>query len=260
MRDAERDSGVSSLVVEWVRAGSALVFTGAGMSAASGIATFRGPSGLWTRFKPVYFDEFMANEEARLRHWEYKLETWTSFRDARPNNGHLALAELDRLGWVELLVTQNIDGLHLTAGHSPDKVVELHGTNAWVECVACGARTRPDPVFEEFRLSRRAPLCSCGGFLKPATVSFGQAMPAGPLSKAAQAAQQCRLVLAVGSTLEVTPAASIPLLAKTSGAFYAIVNQGPTAHDHLADLRLDGDASQILKAVLAELLRSTKKP
>ncbi len=154
-----------------------LVFTGAGMSTGSGIPDFRGAKGLWHRIRPVYFDEFMNSHEARLRHWQYKLDGWRDFRDARPSAAHEALYELDRMGRLDGLVTQNIDGLHQLAGHPEEKVIELHGTNRKVECVACQEIFEPDPLFEQFGETGEPPLCRCGGFLKPATISFGQAMP-----------------------------------------------------------------------------------
>lgn len=230
-----------------------LVFTGAGISTGSGIPDFRGPDGVWKRHRPVYYDEFLRSRQARIRHWEYKLEGWAGFRDARPNAAHKALVELERGGFLNLLVTQNIDGLHQLAGQSDDRVVELHGTNRQIECISCGRRSDPDPVFALFRETREPPQCECGGLLKPATVSFGQAMPVDKLERAFHAARRADLVLAVGSTLEVEPAASVPRQAKLVGAFYAIVNRGPTAHDDLADLRFEGDAAAILPALVERL-------
>ncbi len=230
-----------------------LAFTGAGISTGSGIPDFRGPDGLWKRIKPVYFQEFVTSHEARVRHWEYKLEGWEAFRQARPNAAHRALAELERLGHLQLLVTQNIDGLHQMSGHSEESVVELHGTNRWIECILCRQRSEPDPVFQQFAQTRRPPQCACGGFLKPATISFGQNLPSDLLQRAFQAASRADLVIAVGSSLEVEPAASVPRAAAESGAAYAIVNRGPTAHDPLADLKLEGDAVDILPRCLREL-------
>lgn len=223
-----------------------LAFTGAGISTGSGIPDFRGPQGLWTKIKPVYFDDFIRSQEARVKHWQYKTQGWNEFRDARPNDGHRALVELEEIGKLGWVVTQNIDGLHQMAGHSPEKVIELHGTNRLVECCSCGDLTDPEAHFRAFERTGEAPICSCGGFLKPATVSFGQSMPVDKMKAALEAARQCDMVLAIGSTLEVEPAASVPRSAKTQGAFYAIVNLGPTAQDHLADLRLSGEASETL--------------
>jgi NAD-dependent deacetylase len=230
-----------------------LFFTGAGMSTGSGIPDFRGPKGLWNRMQPVYFDEFMTSHEARVRHWQYKLEGWRDFRDAQPNSAHKALYELDRMGRLSALVTQNIDGLHQLAGHSEEKVIELHGTNRKVECVACQEIFEPDSFFDRFAKNGEPPLCQCGGFLKSATISFGQAMPQDKLQEAFAWSGRADLVVSVGSTLEVEPAASVPRSAKDSGATYVVINQGPTAHDQLADLRIEGDVTVLLPATVDEL-------
>ncbi len=223
------------------------------MSTGSGIPDFRGPKGLWHRIRPVYFDEFMTSHEARFRHWQYKMDGWREFRDARPNAAHKALYELDRMGRLDALVTQNIDGLHQLTGHPEEKVIELHGTNRKVECVACQEIFEPDPLFEQFGETGEPPLCRCGGFLKPATISFGQAMPQDKLQAAFSWAGRVDLVVSVGSTLEVEPAASVPLSAKDNGAFYVIINQGPTAHDQLADLRIEDDVNGFLPATVDHL-------
>jgi len=228
-----------------------LVFTGAGISTGSGIPDFRGPKGLWKRWQPVYYDDFMTSHSARSKYWEFKLEGWRQFRDAKPNVAHLALAELDRRGQLQSLVTQNIDGLHQLAGHPPGRVVELHGTNCLVECQSCRQTFESDPVFDAFERSHQPPVCSCGGYLKPATVSFGQPMPEEKMRLALESAAQADLVCSIGSTLEVEPAASVPRLAKSSGAFYIVMNQGATAHDSLADLRIEGDVTSILPEVLS---------
>ena len=228
-----------------------LVFTGAGMSTASGIPDFRGPGGQWTRRRPVLFQDFVASEAARRAHWQYKAEGHREFARARPNAAHLALAELDRLGKLDVLVTQNVDGLHRDAGHEAERIIELHGTNRAVECLACGARSAPQPALEEFRATGNCPRCqACGGFLKTATVSFGQPLPPAELQRAFRAAGRADLVLAIGSTLEVRPAADVPLRAARHGARYAVINRGPTAHDALADLRLEGDVTVLLPALV----------
>jgi NAD-dependent deacetylase len=232
-----------------------LAFTGAGISTGSGIPDFRGPKGLWRTWKPVYYDDFMSSHEARIRHWEFKASGWRQFHAAQPNAAHLALAELDGMGYLQALVTQNIDGLHQLAGHPDGRVIELHGTNRLVECQTCRSLTDPEPAFRQFEETGQPPLCACGGFLKPATVSFGQAMPADKMELAAQAAQRARLAVAIGSTLEVEPAASITRLAKRSGALLVIVNQGETAQDYLADLRCEEDALLLLPAALTLIRR-----
>jgi NAD-dependent deacetylase len=227
-----------------------LVFTGAGVSTATGIPDFRGPGGVWTKRQPVYFDEFMASEDKRIEHWDFKLESWEIFRGARPTATHLAIVELERRGILHALVTQNIDGLHQAAGTSEDKLVELHGTNRWIECTTCGALTEPAPHMEWFRANRRAPVCDCGGFLKSATISFGQSLRPVVLQRAAREAMTADLVLALGSTLSVHPAARIPLVAADRGVPYVIVNRGATDHDARATLRFEAAVDDVLPAAV----------
>jgi len=231
-----------------------LVFTGAGISTGSGIPDYRGPQGLWKKRQPVYFDEFMSSEEKRVEYWTYKLEGWRSFRDAAPNDTHRAIAALERLGRIQAVVTQNIDGLHQAGGSSDAKVVEVHGTNRAVECVKCDRRLPPDPVHEWFAEHRRTPVCEvCGGWLKSATISFGQPLRPEVMRRAMQEAAQADLVLALGSTLSVYPAAGIPLVAAKAGAPYVIVNQGETEHDGVATLRIDGDVAETIGPAVRRL-------
>jgi len=224
-----------------------LVFTGAGISTGSGIPDFRGPQGVWTRRQPVYFQDFMTSEAARVEHWDFKLEGWDGYRSAEPNAVHRAIVALEKAGKVLAVVTQNIDGLHARAGTGADRLIELHGTNLLVECQTCQRRDDPEPHFEFFRVQRQAPLCQCGGFLKPATISFGQSLDPRVLQRAEKAAANADLVLALGSTLSVYPAASFPLLAAQRGAPYIVINRGPTDHDGdpAVSLRLEGDVAEI---------------
>jgi len=239
------------------RAHAILVFTGAGISTGSGIPDFRGPDGVWKRRQPVYYHDFMRSEEARAEHWDYKLEGWPAFRDARPNATHQAIVRLERAGKLLMLVTQNIDGLHSRAGTSAGKLVELHGTNSLVECQSCGKLSDPEPHFEYYRKTRKPPVCDCGGFLKPATISFGQNLRSDDLERAQNAAMQADLLVALGSTLSVYPAANIPLLAAERGAPYVIINRGPTEHDDRPEvtLRLEGDVAEIFAPAVEEALR-----
>jgi NAD-dependent deacetylase len=233
-----------------------MIFTGAGISTGSGIPDFRGPNGVWTRRKPVYYEEFMGSEAARIEHWDYKLEAWPSFRAARPNSVHHAVVRLEHAGKVVAVVTQNIDGLHALAGSDPKQLVELHGTNLEIECQSCGWRGDPEPCFEEFRVRRKPPRCRCGGFLKPATISFGQQLDPATLERAGKAAQEADLVVALGSTLSVYPAASFPLLAAARGVPYVIINRGATDHDYepAVSLRIEGDVAPVFpRAVDAAL-------
>ncbi len=224
-----------------------LLFTGAGISTTSGIPDFRGPDGVWKRRQSVYYDDFLRSEEARIEHWDFKLEAWPALRNARPSPVHQAIADLERASRVEVVVTQNIDGLHSRAGTSDRRLVEIHGTNALIECLTCGDRSEPQPHFDAFAATRRPPRCSCGGRLKPATISFGQSLVAADLQIASEAAARADGVIALGSTLSVYPAASIPLAAATRDVPYVIINQGETDHDQhpAVTLRLHGDVQTL---------------
>jgi NAD-dependent protein deacetylase/lipoamidase len=231
----------------------ALVFTGAGISTASGIPDFRGPQGTWTKRRPIDYQSFLQSEAARIEHWEYKLDGWNVFRQAQPNAAHRAIRDLERAGRLLAVVTQNVDGLHAKAGTSADKLVELHGTNALVECLSCHRRDAVDPHLEYFKVHRKPPHCECGGILKTATISFGQKLSEQELERAYAAAIGCDLVLSLGSTLSVQPACSFPLMAAQRGVPYAIVNLGPTDHDDepCVSLRLEADVSEVLPRAVA---------
>ena len=244
-------------LAEYLRASRRiLVFTGAGISTGSGIADFRGPQGVWTRRQPVYYEDFMTSEAARIEHWDYKLEAWESFRNAQPNDIHRAIVRLEQAEKLRMVVTQNIDGLHSLAGTSAERLVELHGTNSLVECQSCKRRSDPEPHFDFFRAQHTPPLCACGGFLKPATISFGQSLEPHELGRARQGATEADLVVALGSTLSVYPAASFPLLAARRGIPYVIVNRGATEHDGdpCVSLRLEGEVSAIFPTAVAAAL------
>lgn len=235
-----------------------LVFVGAGISTASGIPDFRGPGGLWTRRRPVYYDDFMSSDAARVEYWDQKLEAWESYKDAQPNAVHHAIVALERAGKVLAVVTQNIDGLHRRAGTSPELLVELHGTDLLVECQTCHDTSEPLPHLTAFRTTQRPPRCACGGFFKPATISFGQTLRPADMDRAVSAAEGADLVLALGSTLSVYPAASIPLMAASRGTPYVIVNRGESEHDHYPSvtLRLDGDLMDIVPPAVDAALAS----
>jgi NAD-dependent deacetylase len=250
---------VDSRLVERLQASRRiLVVSGAGVSTASGIPDFRGPGGVWTRRLPVYYAEFLASEAARIEYWDFKLETWEIYQHAQPNAVHHAIVALERAGKIVSVVTQNVDGLHRRAGTSPDLLVELHGTDRLVECQTCHATSDPAPHFARFKTTRRPPSCACGGLLKPATISFGQSLRGADLERATAAAVQADLVLALGSTLSVYPAASIPLLAANRGTPYIIVNRGPSEHDdHPAvTLRLEGDVNAVVPPAVEAALAS----
>lgn len=227
-----------------------LVFTGAGISTSSGIPDYRGPHGVWKTRQPVLYQEFISSEEKRLEYWEYKLEGYETFKNAKPNKAHLSLVELEKQGKLLALVTQNIDGLHQAAGHNIDKIIELHGTNSKAECLNCAKIIEIDGLMEEFRKTRKPPKCKCGGYFKPAVVMFGQSIPQDKLYKAFNMAAGCDLVISIGSTLQVEPAASIPLAAYQRGVTYVIINLGETAHDSIANLKIESDAVTILPLVV----------
>jgi len=234
----------------------ALVFTGAGISTASGIPDYRGPQGIWKTRQPIYYQDFMRSAAARNAYWQQKLEDRADFDTARPNAVHEAIVRLEQAGRIELVVTQNVDGLHAAAGTSEARLVEIHGTNRLIECQRCGELSDPDPHFSRFADTGQAPRCHCGGFLKSATISFGQSLRAGDLNRAYQAAERCDLVLAFGSSLVVNPAASIPLRAAERGVPYAIVNLGVTGHDQLAavTVRIDRDVAGVVPPAVDRVL------
>lgn len=237
-----------------------LFFTGAGISTGSGIPDFRGPQGVWQKRRPVYFQDFLRSEEARVEHWDFKLEGWPQFRQARPTPTHRAIADLEGAGRVQLVVTQNIDGLHGKAGTCPARLVEIHGTNAVVACLTCGARSDPEPHFDSFRRTRVPPRCACGGLLKPATISFGQDLVTNDLQRAAAGAERADLVIALGSTLSVCPAANVPLMAGPEVP-YVVINRGATEHDGhpRLTLRLEGDVQALFPPAVAAALAADPK-
>jgi NAD-dependent deacetylase len=229
-----------------------LAFTGAGVSTGSNIPDFRGPDGVWRTRAPVEFPDFVRSEAARVEYWSWKLAGYPAFRDAKPNAAHLALVELERLGKLEALVTQNVDGLHLAAGTSQARLVELHGTNSEAECMTCGVREPIARAIEEFAETGRPPHCTrCDGLLKPGVVMFGQALAGPELARAQEAARRADFVVALGSSLVVTPAAEVPLVALRRRVPYVIVNRGATPHDVLATLTIDDDVAAVLPAAVA---------
>jgi len=222
----------------------AVAFTGAGVSTASGIPDFRSPGGVWTRHEPVMDADFLASVEARRRYWRARREMYADFRDARPNAAHRALAELEARGRLLGVVTQNIDGLHQEAGST--RVIELHGTNRRVACVACG---RDHDVAAVYGSDDEAPSCGCGGPLKAATISFGQALDPEVLEAAFALARSADLLLVAGSSLVVQPAAALPVAAAAAGAHVVIVNRDETPLDGLAAAVVHGAVEEVLPAL-----------
>ncbi len=235
-----------------------LVFTGAGISTNSGIPDYRGPSGQWKTRDPVDYRDFLTSEAARIEYWDQKSETWETMKAAQPNGVHRAVVELERAGRLAMVVTQNIDGLHEKAGTAPERLVELHGNALRAECQSCAKARDLEACFGEFRATHAAPRCPCGGPMKPATISFGQQLVKRDLDRAMAAALGCDLCIALGSSLSVHPAATIPLFATQRGARYAIINRGRTDHDGLGEvtLRLDGDVEALFVPAVAAALAS----
>lgn len=224
-----------------------LPFTGAGISTECGIPDFRSPGGLWTQNRPIPFDEFLASRDMRDEAWRRRFAMETSFAAAKPGRGHLALASLYRSGKVPAVVTQNIDNLHQVSGIAPQDVVELHGNTTYALCLDCEQRYELRWVKEHFQINGgHAPDCTCGGFIKTATVSFGQAMPAAAMQRAEELSKDCDLFLAVGSSLVVWPAAGFPLMAKRNGSALVIINREPTEFDDIADLVVRNDIGDVL--------------
>lgn len=211
-------------------------FTGAGISTDSGIPDYRSAGGLWERFTPVYFNEFLQSEEKRLLYWRRKIELWPSVRDANPNSGHEFFVRLLREKKLSGVITQNIDGLHEKSGLPADLIVNLHGTALEVICLTCGAVTPSQDLHGSIDLEQGAPVCDeCGGLLKPNTISFGQNLDPAALNRAYALTDSCDLLIAMGSTLVVYPASEIPARAKRRGAKLAIVTLSETPHDAIAD-------------------------
>jgi NAD-dependent deacetylase len=211
---------------------------------------------VWKTKQPVYYQEFMTSESARIKHWTMRVENWNMFGSARPNAVHHAIRQLELADKIECVVTQNVDGLHAAAGTSPERLVEIHGTTQKVECQDCGWLDDVAPHLEAFRIRREPPLCECGGYLKTATISFGQSLKDEVVVRAESAANQCDLVISLGSTLSVRPANLIPILAVQRGVPYVIVNRGETEHDGepFVSLRLEGDVVEIFPEAVDRVL------
>ena len=242
-------------VAAWVNAATSIVaLTGAGISTASGIPDFRGPQGVWTRDPKAErlsnIHHYMTDPDVRKLSWQGRVHhpAW----QARPNAGHRALMALERRGKLRALVTQNIDGLHQAAGHEAARVIEVHGTMRDVVCMACGWRGPAGPVLDRVRAGEDDPPCrSCGGILKSATISFGQALVPEVIDAASHAARKADLLLAVGSSLQVYPVAGLVPLAKSSGARVVIVNAEPTPFDDLADAVIRAPIGDVLPQICA---------
>jgi NAD-dependent deacetylase len=230
-------------------AGSArtVVFTGAGMSTASGIPDFRSPGGVWSRMKPIDFDTFMHNEDGRREAWRRTFSGTAGWVGAKPNEGHFAIARLVDTGKVDHVITQNVDNLHQDAGVPAHQVIELHGNAGYATCLICGLRHELAELRDPFLEQGTLPTCrACGGIVKSATISFGQPMPVEAMRRADAASRQCDLFIVLGSSLVVYPAATLPMVAKSNGAALVIINREPTDMDYRADLFLRAEIGAVL--------------
>ncbi len=232
-----------------------VVLTGAGISTESGIPDFRSPGGIWSRYDPteLTYPRFCASAETRRKYWEMGAALYPVLKRAQPNRAHHALAELERRGGLRRIITQNVDGLHQRAGSMPERIIEIHGTALEVACLTCGDRQDREPVQARFAAGDLDPRCGCGGLLKPATISFGQAMPERETQAAFADAAAADVFLVVGSSLVVFPAANLPEVARDHGARLVIVNREPTPYDDVADVVLHGSAGEILGAISEQL-------
>ena len=245
------------LIAERIKQGGKnVVFTGAGISTESGIPDYRSQGGIWDKFRPVYFDEFMSARESREEYWRRWLELYKGIQQARPNAGHTAIARLDQMGFLEALITQNVDGLHQESGVDDEKIIELHGNTRRVRCMSCRSIMSTEETLKRLQSGDAAPECGCGGYLKPDTISFGQAMPVEAVEKATALSLSSDFFLVVGSTLLVQPAAHMPVYAKQNNAFLAIINLSDTPCDNICDALIRDKAGDVLQQVVEEVEKS----
>jgi NAD-dependent protein deacetylase/lipoamidase len=239
-REGREMDGEIAELRRWIdEAERIVIFTGAGISTESGIPDFRSPGGIWTKMRPIDFSEFLASDEARRESWRRRFATDSMMRAAEPNRGHRAIAALVNRGKVAAVITQNIDGLHQASGVPADRVIELHGNTTYAHCLDCARRYELEDIHVAFERSGEAPVCdSCGGFVKTATVSFGQSMPPAAMIRAEEETLASDLFIAVGSSLVVYPAAGFPEIAARNGTRLIILNREPTGLDPYADLVL----------------------
>lgn len=224
-----------------------VVFTGAGISTESGIPDFRSPGGIWTKYQPIYFQDFLTSEEMRRESWRRKFATERAFAAAEPNRGHRAVARLVADGKCSSVITQNIDGLHQASGVPDRQVIEVHGNSTYASCLDCGERYELEPIRAAFQRDETLPVCgACEGLVKTATISFGQPMPEDKMLSARRECEACDLFLAIGSSLVVHPAAGLPVIAKERGALLVILNRDETPVDGYADFVLNEEIGPVL--------------
>ncbi len=232
------------------KGGKNIIFTGAGISTESGIPDYRSQGGIWDKFRPVYFDEFMNSRESREEYWQRWQELYQGIQQAQPNAGHNAIATLYNIGLLEAVITQNVDGLHQQAGLANDAVIELHGNTRRIRCMSCRNIISTAETVKRLQSGDMAPECDCGGYLKPDTISFGQAMPVVEVEKAAALSQTCDFFMVVGSTLLVQPAAHMPVYARQNNAFLAIVYLSESPCVQLCDVLIRYKAGEFLKLIV----------
>jgi NAD-dependent deacetylase len=252
MNDHHLDQKIGAVAEMIIHAAKVVVFTGAGVSTESGIPDFRSPGGIWSKFDPEDFtiERFLNNPETRKKQWRLLMEGGL-FAQAEPNRAHAAIAELERMGKLVCVITQNIDDLHQKAGNDPGKVYELHGNMKWLRCLDCFEVYRLEDLLAKPRPTDEPPACErCQGILKPDVIFFGESLPAETLKQASRHAGSCDLLIVVGSSLVVYPAAYMPIYAKGGGAKLVIINRDSTSYDGNADVVINHSAGEVLSRIL----------
>ena len=251
------DDKITQIADKIKQGGKNIVFTGAGISTESGIPDYRSQGGIWDKFRPVYFDQFMSSRESREEYWRIWRERYQCIQQAQPNAGHTAIAKLYQLGLLAAVITQNVDGLHQAAGIADENIIELHGNTRRIRCMGCRKIISTAETVKRLDSGDPAPECDCGGYLKPDTISFGQAMPVAEVEKAAALSQSCDFFMVVGSTLLVQPAAHMPVYARQNNAFLAIVNLSETPCDKMCDVLIQAKAGEVLQSIVQEVEKGT---
>jgi len=251
---------IARIAAKIVEGGKNIVFTGAGTSTESGIPDYRSQGGIWDRYRPVYFDEFMSSRESREEYWRRWVELYRGLLEARPNPAHMALAGLRDAGLLHTVITQNVDGLHQASGIPEDLIIELHGNTRRIRCMHCHRLTPTEGVWQRLQVGDPAPECQCGGYLKPDTISFGQSMPMEAVERAAALSRAGDFFMVVGSTLLVQPAAHMPFFAKENDAWLAVVNLSETPCDHLCDVLIREKAGLVLPAIFKQVQAERRHP
>jgi NAD-dependent deacetylase len=253
MPDIDLNQQIEEVADLVVASGRIIVFTGAGVSTESGIPDFRGPGGIWSKYDPDDFtiQKFLSDQAVRKKHWELLIDSELKMTGAEPNAAHYAIAELEQMGKLYGVITQNVDGLHQKAGVSDEMVFQLHGDMSHAKCLSCGTRYPMEEMAERVKKGIEEPTCDhCGGILKPDAVFFGEQLPLDVLTESERRSRTCDLCIALGSTLVVFPAANIPIYAARSGAKLVIINVGPTELDEVAHVRIEGKAGQVTPRII----------